>query len=60
MSNFLMDFLLVLGIALVGMFVTVGLASPRLRAALQRPAEDMLQRDRRQWGEHPGREDGAP
>ncbi|MFD1659572.1 hypothetical protein ACFSL4_15530 [Streptomyces caeni] len=59
MSNFLMDLLLVLGVALVGMFLTAGLASPRFRAALQRPAEDMLQRDRRQWGEHPGRENGA-
>lgn len=58
MSNFLMDFLLVLGIALVGTFVIVGLVSPRFRAALQRPAEDMLQRDRRQWGEHPGKERG--
>jgi hypothetical protein len=49
MADVVLTVLLVIGVLLVGGFVVAGLASPRLRRLLQRPAEDMLRRDHERW-----------
>ncbi|MBI1759078.1 MAG: hypothetical protein HYR62_07625 [Actinobacteria bacterium] len=42
-----------LGFGLIAAFVIVGLASPQVRRWLQRPAEEMVERDRSRWGGGP-------
>jgi hypothetical protein len=42
-----------LGVVLIGAFVVFGLASPAVRKWLQRPAEEMVERDRARWQQTP-------
>jgi hypothetical protein len=35
---------------MIGGFVVAGLASSKVRAMMQRPADDMVRRDRERWG----------
>lgn len=55
MADTILTALLVVGVLVVGAFVVLGLASPRIRRLLQQPAHDMLHRDREQWGDDPPR-----
>ncbi len=50
MGDSVLTILFWVGVVLIAAFVVAGLASPRLRAMLQRPAEDMVRRDRERWG----------
>lgn len=50
MGDTILAILFWLGVVLIGGFVVVGLASPKVRRLLQRPAEDMVRRDRERWG----------
>lgn len=50
MSDSVLTVLFWVGVVMLGTFVVAGLASSRVRALLQRPAEDMVRRDREQWG----------
>lgn len=44
--------IVVLGVVLILAFTIAGLASRRFRRRLQIPADEMLKRDREQWGRH--------
>lgn len=57
MGETVLTILFWVGALLIGAFVVAGLASPRVRAKLQRPAEDMVRRDRERWGGEQGTED---
>lgn len=46
------------GVVLLGAFVVVGLVSPKMRSLLQRPADDMLRRDRERWGDRRSDDEG--
>ena len=50
MSDSVLTVLFWVGVVMLGTFVVAGLASSRVRALLQRPAEDMVRRDRERWG----------
>lgn len=57
MGDAVVTFLFWLGVVVIGGFVVAGLASRRFRAQLQRPAEDMLRRDRERWGRRGGEDE---
>lgn len=44
--------IVILGVVLILAFTIAGLASRRFRKRLQVPADEMLERDREQWGRH--------
>ena len=46
------------GVVMLGAFVVAGLASPKVRSLLQRPADDMLRRDRERWGDRRSDDEG--
>ncbi|HEX6247855.1 MAG TPA: hypothetical protein VFZ64_08305 [Nocardioidaceae bacterium] len=50
MGDTILTILFWLGVVMIGAFVVAGLASPRVRTMLQRPADDMVRRDRERWG----------
>lgn len=50
MGDTILTILFWIGVVMIGAFVVAGLASPRVRTMLQRPADDMLRRDRERWG----------
>lgn len=50
MSDLILTILFWLGVVMIGAFVVAGLASSKVRAMMQRPADDMVRRDREQWG----------
>lgn len=50
MSDSVLTVLFWVGVVMLGTFVVAGLASSKVRALLQRPAEDMVRRDRERWG----------
>ncbi|HEU4513649.1 MAG TPA: hypothetical protein VFR87_11145 [Nocardioidaceae bacterium] len=50
MGDLILTVLFWLGAVMIGAFVVAGLVSPRVRALLQRPADDMVRRDRARWG----------
>lgn len=56
MSDLVLVILFWVGVVMLGAFIVAGLLSPKARAMLQRPAEDMVRRDRQQW-DKPGAED---
>ena len=50
MSDSVLTVLFWVGVVMLGAFIVAGLASWKVRAVLQRPAEDMVRRDRERWG----------
>lgn len=50
MGDTILTILFWIGVVMIGAFVVAGLASPRVRTMLQRPADDMVRRDRERWG----------
>ncbi|HEX5771751.1 MAG TPA: hypothetical protein VFY11_12370 [Nocardioidaceae bacterium] len=50
MSDLILTILFWLGVVMIGAFVVAGLASSKVRAMMQRPADDMVRRDRERWG----------
>jgi hypothetical protein len=50
MSDLILTLLFWLGVVMIGAFVVAGLASSKVRAMMQRPADDMVRRDRERWG----------
>lgn len=59
MGNTVVTILFWLGVLLITGFVVAGLVSARWRALFQRPAEDMVRRDREQWGSRETGDDGG-
>ena len=59
MGDVVLNILFWVGVVLLGAFIVAGLASPRVRSMLQRPAEDMVRRDREQWGKQGTEDDGG-
>jgi hypothetical protein len=53
MSDLILTILFWLGVVMIGAFVVAGLASSKVRAMMQRPADDMVRRDRERWGTRP-------
>ncbi len=49
MGDVILTVLFWVGVVMLGAFVVAGLASPKVRSMLQRPAEDMVRRDRERW-----------
>lgn len=50
MGDTILTILFWVGVVLIVGFVIAGLASRRMRTMLQRPADDMVRRDRERWG----------
>jgi len=59
MGDVVLNILFWVGVVLLGAFIVAGLASPRVRSMLQRPAEDMVRRDREQWGKQGTEDEGG-
>jgi hypothetical protein len=57
MGDLILTILFWVGAIMIAAFVVAGLASSKVRALLQRPADDMVRRDRERWGE-PGTSEG--
>ncbi len=50
MSDSVLTVLFWVGVVLLSAFIVAGLASRKVRTVLQRPADDMIRRDRARWG----------
>ena len=59
MGDVVLNILFWVGVVLLGAFIVAGLASPKVRSMLQRPAEDMVRRDREQWGKQGTEDEGG-
>ncbi len=51
MSELLLTIVFWMGVLFIVVFVVAGLLSPKVRKALQRPADDMLRNDQARWGD---------
>ena len=60
MSELLLTIVFWMGVLFIVVFVIAGLASPRVRRVLQRPADDMLRNDRARWGDDTPQDGGRP
>lgn len=58
MGDLVLTILFWVGVLLLGAFIVAGLASPKVRSMLQRPAEDMVRRDRERWDEQHTEDEG--
>ncbi|ANH39256.1 hypothetical protein I601_2840 [Nocardioides dokdonensis FR1436] len=58
MSDSVLTVLFWVGVVMLSAFIVAGLASPRVRAVLQRPADDMVRRDRERWGGRRAEDEG--
>ncbi len=58
MGDLVLTILFWVGVLMLGAFIVAGLASPRVRSMLQRPAEDMVRRDREQWKKQKNEDEG--
>ena len=58
MGDLVLTILFWVGVLMLGAFIVAGLASPKVRSMLQRPAEDMVRRDREQWDEKSTEDEG--
>lgn len=58
MGDLILTILFWVGVLMLGAFVVAGLASPKVRSMLQRPAEDMVRRDREQWDKKTTEDEG--
>jgi hypothetical protein len=58
MGDLVLTILFWVGVLMLGAFIVAGLASPKVRSMLQRPAEDMVRRDREQWDEKATEDEG--
>ena len=58
MGDVVLNILFWIGVLLLGAFIVAGLASPKIRSVLQRPADDMVRRDRKQWDKQGTEDEG--
>lgn len=58
MGDLILNILFWVGVLMLGAFIVAGLASPKVRSMLQRPAEDMVRRDRERWDKQGTEDEG--